>query len=103
VVLSLREIRLSLRQYLQNLCSPILATVAMTLVLLTMHGLLLAEAQPLARLMLDLGAGGVTYAMVILLIDRRFGTEVKKMVRGLMPGSRRDKQGHDTLHKAPMG
>ena len=86
--LSLRELDLSMRVYVENISSPLMATVAMTVIILLLGILIHAHTGAVGRLILDVSVGAASYFMVLFLIDREFGSDVKYMTRELLSFSR---------------
>jgi teichuronic acid exporter len=84
----MREIGLTLRTYLENLLAPLAATAAMAAAILALRMALASPASALERLALDVGIGAVVYGLVLIVIDRGFGTEVRHIVHEMFAGSR---------------
>lgn len=86
--LSLRELDLSLRVYVGNIYSPLMATLAMTVIILLLRMVVHAHIGALGRLILDVSAGAASYFIILLLIDRGFGSDVKYITREVLSASR---------------
>jgi PST family polysaccharide transporter len=84
--LSLREIGLSVGRYLETLYSPILASLAMVGVMLSLRGFIPGAAGSVEHLLVTVAVGAVSYAIVLLLLDRGFWMELGGIVRELLPG-----------------
>jgi O-antigen/teichoic acid export membrane protein len=86
--LALRELNLTKREYVGNISSPLMATVAMTLIVLLLRVVAPPHTGALGRLILEVTVGAALYFMVLLLIDREFGSDLKYLTRELLSVSR---------------
>ncbi len=86
LALSFREVNLRLKAYLETISSPLLATVAMTIVVLLVGHVLPEKVGAVARLALAVTAGVLTY-FPVLLKDKTVHAEVKVLVETLLSRS----------------
>lgn len=86
--LSLKEINLSLRRYLLSLYSPLLATAVMALVIALLRATDISPFPVAERLLLDMFVGALTYTIVLIVIDKKFGIELRHIAYGLFATSR---------------
>jgi teichuronic acid exporter len=84
--LGLREIDLTFRTYVQNISTPLLATIVMTVVLVV-GGTLTQQFTPLERLIVNITVGGTTYMFFLLLVDKKLTNEFKTIVHELLTPS----------------
>jgi O-antigen/teichoic acid export membrane protein len=80
--LSLREIGISFRKYLENIATPILAVMFMMLVV-TVIRILTEPLGPLERLFVTVPVGAAVYTFFLLLMDRNLTTELKTIAFAL--------------------
>lgn len=84
--LSLREIEVPFRQYFAAIAPPVLAALGMTAVVLLVQPFVPGLPGSVERLALTVGAGAVAYGLLLLLLDRSFGRELKGILLELLPG-----------------
>jgi teichuronic acid exporter len=84
--LGLREIDVSLRTYVQNIITPLVATVVMTLVLAVARTLT-QQFTPVERFLVNISLGAGTYLFFLLLIDKKLTNEFKTIARELLTPS----------------
>jgi O-antigen/teichoic acid export membrane protein len=80
---SLREVNLSLGDYLRNISASLLATVVMAAVLLVALRLPWMPRESVPRLILCVAIGALTYIPVLFLADRGLTYEVRQILREL--------------------
>ena len=83
LLLALRELGLSVQDYLRQLLSPFLATGAMAFSVLVVARMLTSDVEPLAQMAIEIGAGALTYASALLVLDRRVSADIKTIARDL--------------------
>ncbi len=83
MLLALRELGLSVQDYLRQLLSPFLATGAMAFSVLVVARMLTSDVEPLAQMAIEIGAGALTYASALLVLDRRVSADIKTIARDL--------------------
>jgi teichuronic acid exporter len=86
--LGLRELDLSVRDFSRHLVSPFLATGAMAVAMLLVRRVVAGEMPPLTQMMMEIAAGGLTYAALLLLLDRRLSADIRTMARDLFVAAR---------------
>jgi hypothetical protein len=86
--LSLKEINLSLQRYLLNLYSPLLATAVMTLVISMLRATDISPFSVTERLLLDVFVGALSYTIVLMFVDKKFGIELRHIAHELFAPSR---------------
>ncbi len=86
--LSLAELDLPVRRYLETLAPYLLATLAMVVVVTMIRAFLPWSDGAVQHLVRDAAFGAVTYGAAVHLLDRRIAGEVKQIVHGLFAGSR---------------
>lgn len=86
--IALAEMRLSPTRYARAIAAPAGAALAMAVVVATVRYALGGDAGSLARLAWSVGAGVTTYSAVLLVADRRLGSDVKGIMQDLFAPSR---------------
>jgi teichuronic acid exporter len=86
--LALKELNLTKWGYVENISSPLMATVAMTVIVLLLEIAAPVPTGVLGRLILEVTVGAASYFMVLFLIDRKFSSEVKYITREVLSVSR---------------
>ena len=86
--LGLQELDISIRAFSRHLLSPFLATTGMALLLLVLRQLVAGEMPPLIRMGVEIVTGGMAYAALLLLLDRRLGADIRTMARDLFGAAR---------------
>ena len=87
LMLSLKEIKLKVWNYVANLAVPIISTVVMGVGLVAGQYFLLSEMGVILRLVLSIGAGAMMYCLMMFVLDRRLGTELKSIVEEIFKKS----------------
>jgi teichuronic acid exporter len=88
IFVSLRELQLSVREYLRHLLLPAVATGAMTFSVLTVPGLMAIDMSALATLAVKVCIGALAYVLVLLILDRQVSTEIKTIARDVFAASK---------------
>jgi len=88
LVLSLRELGLSVLAFLQNLVSPLSATGLMVVGVLLVDVLPLPNAGRLEHLAIRVVVGAAVYPIALIFLDRTLGSDVKTMARDLFSASK---------------
>jgi O-antigen/teichoic acid export membrane protein len=88
LALSLRELGLTMQTYVKNISSALIATVAMTFIILLLRVVAPPHTGALGRLIFEVSEGVLSYFMVLFLIDRKFSSEVKYITREVLSVSR---------------
>lgn len=86
--LSLRELSLSLGEYVRNVSAPMVATLVMAAGVLAIQAMAPAPESPATSLARDTAVGALLYAGALLVLDRTFGGEVRAVLRALVAGAR---------------
>jgi O-antigen/teichoic acid export membrane protein len=77
-----------MRAYLRNLVSPLLATAVMSAAVLGARHALPSDTRAIERLGVSVVAGAVTYVVMILLLDRTVGADLRHVARDLLSTSK---------------
>ena len=85
---SLRELGMPLAKYAGGLATPAAATGAMVVAVAMLQHAWPEAAGTLGRLVLGIGAGALTYPAVLLVLDRKLGSDMKVAARDLFSTSK---------------
>ncbi|MGH7279086.1 MAG: lipopolysaccharide biosynthesis protein [Candidatus Rokuibacteriota bacterium] len=88
LLLSLREVKLSVGAYLAGIAPAGLAATAMAVVILGLRLLVASSLGLIERLAFDVCIGATVYVATLLLLDRRLGPEMKIIASELLAPSR---------------
>ena len=87
LMLSLKEIKLKVWSYIANLSVPLISTVVMGVVIAGGQYFLLSEMGVIQRLVLSISGGAIIYCLMMFLLDRRLGLEIKSIVEEIFKKS----------------
>jgi O-antigen/teichoic acid export membrane protein len=86
--LALRELGLTQWKYLGNMSSPLMATIAMTVIVVLSGIAIPTHTGALGRLILEVTVGAASYCLALVLIDREFSSEVRYITQKLLSVAR---------------
>jgi len=87
LIVSLHEIKLSGMRYIQNILTPLFATIVMGIAVIGSQYFLAQEMGHIQKLILSVGVGSITYGVMIFGIDRRLGLEIKNILEEMFSRS----------------
>ena len=88
LLLSLRELRLSPVEYVENIKGPLMATILMAVAVLSVRDFALIGMEPLIRLIIGVTVGAVVYGSMLMLLDRQLVPEFRNIASEMFSRSR---------------